>query len=107
MEARKYFVKHGMRFNLDSMRTKVLNLRDDMRDGTITKVELLGKVYDEDSIDDFIAELEDLMYKAMDRVTGKEYGRIKAISEARDIMRYATCLAAGMDERDAGYCFMS
>lgn len=32
MENKKYFVKQDYRFNLDSMRTSMLNIRDDMRD---------------------------------------------------------------------------
>lgn len=106
MESRKYYVKHNYRFNLDSMRISMLNIRDDMRDGVITEpVEVMGELMTEDAVEAFIAEIEDLIYKAYGQVTGKEYGRIKAISDARNAMRYATCIAAGMSEYDAALAF--
>ena len=106
MESRKYYVKHNYRFNLDSMRTSMLCIRDDMRDGVIDgPVEVMGKQMTEAAVDAFIAEIEDLIYKAYGPVTGKEYGRIKAISDARNAMRYAKCIAAGMSENDAALAF--
>ena len=100
-----YYVKHNYRFNLDSMRTHVMNLIDDVRDGEIDKVEIMGEVMDIDRLEEFKEEIEDLMTKAYGPVCGKDYGRIKAISDERNMIRYITCTAKGMDERDAGYCF--
>ena len=104
-EIKKYFVKMNMRFNLESMRTTMLNIRDDMRDNEYETIEIMGKIMNEDDVENFIDELEDLMSKANYKVTGKEYGRIKAIADARNLMRYATCLANGMSESDASLAF--
>lgn len=32
-QVKKYYVRHNYRFNMDSMRTHVMNLIDDIRDG--------------------------------------------------------------------------
>lgn len=112
-DIKKYWASSSMKFNCESMRTKLLNIRDYMRDGEDDKgnkfpdsVEICGKEVDLDSIDDLIEEVENLVWAAMTRkLTGKEYGRMKAIAEERQMMRYATCLASGMSERDAGYAF--
>lgn len=100
-----YYVKHNYRFNLDSMRTRVMNLIDDIRDGEIDEVKIMGEVMDIDRLEEFKEEIEDLMMKAYGPVCGKDYGRIKAISDERNMIRYITCISKGMDERDAGYCF--
>ena len=107
MEARKYFVKAGMRTNLDTMLTKVELIDYDLRDGEYNEVELLGKKYDVVTIEELINELRHLIDVSYGKVTGREYGRIKYISEYRDQMRYATCIAKGMDESKAQYAFMS
>lgn len=108
MEERKYFVKSGMRTNLDSMITKLHCFRYDMQDGEYDTVNVMGKTYDADTIWELIQECADLLGKAnFGKVTGKEYGRIKYISEYRDMLRYATCIAKGMDESRAQYAFMS
>lgn len=107
MEERKYFVKAAYRTNLDSMLTKVHCIDNDMREGEYDTVEIMGKVYDVVTIDELIDELRKLITLSWGKVTGKEYGRIKAISEYRDMMRYATCIAKGMDESKAAYAFMS
>ena len=104
-QVKKYFVKMNYRFNLDSMRTHVLNLIDDIRDGKFETVELMGETMDEDRLEEFKDEIEDLMAKMYYPVCGKDYGRIKAISDERNMIRYATCMAKGMSESDAGYCF--
>lgn len=104
-EIRKYFVKMNMRFNLDSMRTHMLNIRDEMRDDEYDTIEIMGKTMNEDDVENFIDELEDLMSKANYKVTGNEYGRIKAIADARNMMRYATCMANGMSEKEAALAF--
>lgn len=105
MQAKKYFVKMNYRFNLDSMRIHVMNLIDDCRDGIIQTVALMGETMDEDRLIEFKDEIEDLMSKMYYPVCGKDYGRIKAISDERNMIRYATCMARGMNESDAGSCF--
>lgn len=104
-QVKKYYVKLNYRFNMDSMRVHVLNLIDDIRDGKFETVELMGETMDEYRLETFREELEDLMAKAYYPVCGKDYGRIKAISDERNMIRYATCMAQGMDESDAGSCF--
>jgi Tfp pilus assembly protein PilP len=99
-------VKESMRFNLDSMYTKVQNLRYDFEAGNLEPVEICGILVDEDNVYDLLDELYDLSMKAQfGKVTGTEYGRIKAISDERQAMRYATCLAAGMSEERAAFAF--
>lgn len=63
MQAKKYFVKMNYRFNLDSMRTHVLNLIDDIRDGKFETVKLMGEAMDEDRLEEFKDEIEYLMSK--------------------------------------------
>ena len=104
---RKYFVKSAYRTNLDSLLTKVHCIDDDMREGKYDTVEIMGKMYDVVTIDELIDELRNLINLSYGKVTGKEYARIKAISEYRDLLRYATCIANGMDECKAAYAFMS
>lgn len=104
-QVKKYFVKMNYRFNLDSMRTHVLNLIDDIRDGKFETVELMGETMDEDRLEEFKDELEDLSWKAYYPVCGKDYGRIKAISDERNMIRYATCIENGMNENDASFAF--
>ena len=105
-EERKYYVKESMRFNLDSMNTKLWCLMDDIENGKYEYVEIMGKKMGWHELNAFRHEVQDLESKAYGRVTGREYGRIKAISEARNMMRYMTCLASGMSENDASYAFM-
>ena len=103
---RKYFVKMNYRTNLDSMYTHIWCLIYDIRDGLYDSVELMGETMDEERLDEFREEVGELLAIATSRkVTGKEYGRIKAISDERNMIRYARCLEAGMSERDAGYAF--
>lgn len=105
MQPKKYFVKMNYRFNLDSMRIHVMNLIDDIRDGNFKTVELMGETMDEYRLKAFKDEIEDLMSKMYYPVCGKDYGRIKAISDERNMIRYITCTTKGMDESDAGSCF--
>lgn len=107
MEERKYFVKEGYRTNLGSMYTKARLIAYDLELGEYNHVQLVGKTYDVDTIYEFLDELEQLSYVAFGKVTGKEYGRIKAISEEMDWMRYCSCIANGMDESRAAYAFLS
>lgn len=104
---RKYFVKAAYRTNLDSMLTKVECLAYDMWDGEYDSIEIMGKTYDVVTIEELKDELRNLITVSYGKVTGKEYGRIKYISEYRDQMRYATCIAKGMSEERAAYAFMS
>ena len=108
MEERKYFVKQAWIANLDSMLTKVHCYDYDMRDGEYNSVEIMGKVYDVVTIEELKDELRQLIAKASwGKVNGKDYGRIKFFSQYRDQLRYATCIAKGMDESKAAYAFMS
>lgn len=107
MEERKYFVKAAWRTNLDTMLTKVECYDYDMRDGEYDSIEIMGKTYDVVTIEELKDELRRLINVSYGKVTGKEYGRIKAISEYRDLIRYSTCIAKGMDEQKAAYAFMS
>jgi len=103
---RKYFCNSSMKFNLDSMYTHVKVIAFDMEDGKINSVNICGDTWTVDTIYDLLEELSDLLDKAVfGKVTGKEYGRIKDISQERQMIRYMTCLASGMSERDAGYAF--
>lgn len=102
-----YYCNSSMKTNLDSMLTLVHNLKYDFEDGTQTEiVNICGVEVDAYTVYDLIDELEDLHDKAMyGKVTGKEYGRIKAIQSERQMIRYAKNLAAGMSESDAAYSF--
>lgn len=106
-EERKYWVKASYRTNLDSFITKCHCIRYDMEDGKYDEITLMGKRYDIDTIWELIEECQMLLGQAnCGRVTGKEFGRIKQISEFRDYQRYATCLARGMSEEKASYSFL-
>ena len=108
-EERKYWVKDGMLFNLETMRTKIQLFQYDIEEGLMESVELMGETMDYDRLEEFKQEIEtlhDTVWWNGKKATGKEYGRIKAISDERDLMRYETCLASGMSESDAGYAFM-
>ena len=105
MEERKYYVKENYRFNLDSMHDHVWCCIYDIQDGKCKTVNLMGEEMDEARLYEFKEELEDLSSKASYKVTGKEYGRIKAIADERNLIRYATCLNSGMSEEEAGLAF--
>ena len=105
MEQRKYYVKMNYRFNLDSMHDHIWCAIYDIEDGVCEKVHLMGEEMDLDRLYEFLEEVSDLQSKAFGKVTGKEYGRIKAISDERNMIRYATCRAHGMNESDAQYAF--
>lgn len=107
-EVRKYHVKQSWIFNLESMHDKCWCLIYDIRDGELkTPVEVAGKmINDEDDLEDLMEEIQELEWTAKrGKVTSKEYGRIKEIVNWRVYQRYATCVANGMNEKDAGYCF--
>ena len=105
-EVRKYFVKSNWWFNLDSMNTKIYCLIDDIENGEAEYFWIMGKKMGIKELISFQHEIQDLMAYQGCKVTGKQYGRIKAISEERNMMRYVTCINAGMSENDASYAFM-
>lgn len=105
-DIRKYYVKESYRFNLWSMHDHIWCCIYEVEDGNCNEVELMGERMDLDRLYQFKEEVEDLMAVANGKVTGKEYGRIKAISDERNLIRYATCLSKGMSEEDASYAFM-
>lgn len=80
-------------FNLDSMRTKLLN-------------EQYEQPEREDELQVRIDEVETLLEKMhFGRVTQSEWNRIQEIVAERQMQRYVTCLNSGMDERDAAEAF--
>jgi len=107
-DTKKYFVKEGWIFNLESMHDKLFCIALDLREGRLkAPLEIAGKtINSEDDIDELMDEASKLEWIAKSRpVTSKEYGRIKAIVNWRVEARYATCIANGMNEADAGRCF--
>lgn len=106
-EIRKYRVKQAWIFNLESMNDKIACIGYDVEEGKLDfPFEIAGTtINDWDDLDNLQEECSDLCYKAWNKVTGKEYGRIKQIVEWRVNVRYIRCLASGMNEHDAGLCF--
>lgn len=103
----KYYVNAAMRTNLDSMYTSLTNIIYDMMNGLYSEKEIMGKRMNFDEVWGLRAEVEYLYNKAdFGKVTGKEYGRIKAISDERNMWRYSRCIASGMSEDKAAYAFM-
>ena len=80
-------------FNLDSMRTKLLN-------------EQYEQPEREDELQVRIDEVETLLEKMhFGHVTQSEWNRIQEIVNERQMQRYVTCLNSGMDERAAAGAF--
>ena len=80
-------------FNLDSMRTKLLN-------------EQYEHPEREEELEKRIDEVETLLTKMhFGRVTKSEWNRIQEIVNERQMQRYITCINSGMDERIAGGAF--
>lgn len=80
-------------FNLDSMRTKLLN-------------EQCEQPEREDELQERIDEIENLLEKMhFGRVTKSEWNRIQEIVNERQMQRYVKCLTSGMDERVAAGAF--
>lgn len=80
-------------FNLDSMRTKLLN-------------EQFEQPEREEELQKRIDEVENLLTKMrFGRVTKTEWNRIQEIVNERQMQRYVTCLNSGMDERAAAGAF--
>ena len=107
-DERKYLIKESWIFNLESMHDKLYCVIYDIQDSKLQlPVSICGKkIESEEDVMDLIDEAGNLEWIAKSRmVTGKEYGRIKELVTWRVEQRYATCMANGMDERDAGECF--
>lgn len=105
---KKYFVKEGWIFNLESMHDKVWCLLIDVQEGTLHfPLEVAGKsIKDESDLYALLDEASELESAAKSgKVTGYQYSRIKEIVHWRVEQRYAACLASGMDESDAAGCF--
>lgn len=86
-------------FNLDSMRMKLMNERDD------SNIEGKSGEY-LDKLQEKIDEIEDLLTKMyFGKVTKSDWNRIQQIVKERQWMRYCHCLNSGMDERDAAGAF--
>lgn len=105
---RKYWVKGGWIFNLESMHDKLYCIIYDIEDGKINLPITVADtvINDVSDVYELIDEAANLEWTAKSgKVTGKEYGRIKQLVSWRVNQRYATCLRAGMNERDAGMCF--
>lgn len=99
-------------FNLDSMRTKLLNERDEAiekaGEAFKNKNKALCRELGEkaDAIQEKIDEVEDLLGKMhFGRVTRKEWARIQELVAERRMQRYTTCLNSGMDESVAAGAF--
>ena len=76
-------------FNLDSMRTKLLN-------------EQYEQPEREDELQKQIDAIEHLLEKMhFGRITRSEWDKIQEIVNERKMQRYIVCLANGMDERMA------
>lgn len=101
---KRYPVKHSILFNLDSMRTHLICAKDELLE-TCKDDSLEGKM------DGLIAELESLeelmqaIWGHRNTATWPELKRAREISEQRNLLRYTTCMAAGMDESDAAQAF--
>lgn len=82
-------------FNLDSLRTKLLNERYEAYERG-----------DEDEIQERIDEVENLLCKMrLGRVTQAEWNRIQELVNERKMQRYITCVNSGMDEKKAAGAF--
>ena len=105
---KKYFIKESWIFNLEAMHDKLWCVIYDIRDyGLKNPIEICGtKIESEEDVHTLLEEAENLEWIAKSRkVTSKEYGRIKQLVNWRVELRYAACLASGMEERQAGQCF--
>ena len=99
MATKKYRVNSSEHFNLFSMYEKLKCIEIDMDEGTVP--------YDE-KLFDRIEEIEKLMDAAPyvgSLVDWPTLKRIREIQAERQMIRYATCLAAGDSERDAAMAF--
>ena len=99
-------------FNLDSMRAKLLNERDEAYEKSAEAFAnkdkaLSRKLGDEaEAIQAKIDEVEDLLEKMhLGCVTRKEWERIQELVAERQMQRYVNCLNSGMNERTAAGAF--
>lgn len=99
-------------FNLDSMRTKLMNERDEAYEHAYEAFaeknrELSRKLGDEaDEIKARVDEVEELLGRMRGgRVTRKEWDRIQELIAERQMQRYLTCLNSGMNECTAAGAF--
>ena len=93
MEKISFIQTESALFNLDSMRTKLLN-------------EQYEQPEREEELQKRIDEIENLIEKIhFGRVTRSEWNRIQEIVNERQTQRYVTCLNSGMDERVAAGAF--
>ena len=100
---KKYRVNGTEHYNLFSMREHLKCIEIDFEEGTIPWDE---KKYDE--LQDRIAEVEKLMDAAPwvgSLVDWPTLKRIREIKNERQMIRYATCLAAVDSESDAAIAF--
>ncbi len=82
-------------FNLDSLRTKLLNERYEAYENG-----------NEDEIQKRIDEVENLISKMhFGRVSATEWNRIQELVNERKMQRYVTCVNSGMDEQLASGAF--
>lgn len=107
-DERKYYVKESWIFNLESMHDKLWVLENDLDEHRLEfPLKVAGRELK--NWDDFAALREEVYNMEgaakSGKVTGREYGRIREIVAWRVEVRYATCLAAGMEESKAGQCF--
>ncbi len=80
-------------FNLDSMRTKLLNEQYENPDR-------------EESLQTKIDEIENLLEKIYSgRIPVRDWNRVQEIVNERKMQRYMTCLQSGMSETDSAGAF--
>ena len=103
MEKKKYRVNDSEHFNLMSMYDKLKSFEIDMMESPkdYTKEQ-------REDLEDRLLEVEELLEKApcigasVDWPTLK---RIREIKEERQMLRYTTCLAQGISEKEAATAF--
>ncbi len=80
-------------FNLDSMRTKLLNEQYENPDR-------------EEELQKQIDEIENLLEKIhFGRVSIKDWNRVQEIVNERKMQRYITCIQSGMSEKESADAF--
>ena len=85
-------------FNMDSLRTKLLNERDDAFMG--------GDEQKYETICSRVDEVETLLGKMyMNNIRRNDWAKIQELVNERKMQRYITCLNSGMDERIAAGSF--
>lgn len=102
----KYYIKEGWVFNLEAMWDKLWLIAHEAKDEDFPMV-IGGYICrNAEEVMDVREWSEELHSWAFSRkVTGKAFAEIKKIVNWRVMVRYNTCVAAGMNENDAGRCF--